>query len=78
VLGIPVDRQTNPTTKHLADVMRALGWTKPPHVIRVGSVTCQGYTKTIAKTKTIPVAKPKLITNQGEVVITRRLIRRLI
>ena len=26
VLGISVDRQTNATTKHLADVMRTLGW----------------------------------------------------
>jgi len=73
VLGIPVDRQTNPITKHLADVMRSLGWTKPPHVIRVGSVTCQGYIKTIGA---IAVAKPKLITSEGEVVKIPRLIRR--
>ena len=41
-------------------------------------MTCQGYTKTIAQTKTITVAKPKLITSEGEVVKIPRLIRRLI
>jgi hypothetical protein len=47
VLGIPVERQTPTTTRHLADVMRALGWAKPPVVIRVGTKSCRAYTKRI-------------------------------
>src|SRR6516164_11361933 len=49
-----------------------------PSIRILFDMTCQGYTKTIAQTKTITVAKPKLITSEGEVVKIPRLIRRLI
>jgi hypothetical protein len=52
-LNLPIERQTNATTKRLAEVMRTLGWTKPANAIRVGKKVCQGYTK--------PINEPKLI-----------------
>jgi predicted P-loop ATPase len=49
VLAIPIDRQSNANTKRLAEVMRTLGWTKPPQTIRVGTKPCRGFTKTIVE-----------------------------
>jgi hypothetical protein len=81
VLGIPTERQINPVTKRLAEVMRALGWTKPPHAIRVGSLTCQGYTKTIDEPKAI--AAPNVVAINKPVapkrtLVNTNIIRRLI
>jgi predicted P-loop ATPase len=45
VLGIEVKHQTNATTKHLADVMRTLGWSSGK-TIRT-TKPCRGYTKPI-------------------------------
>jgi predicted P-loop ATPase len=51
VLHIQFERQTNAVTKRLAEVMRTLGWTKPPQTIRVGNVPCRGFTKPIDEPK---------------------------
>src|SRR5262249_3879507 len=91
VLDLAIDRQTNATTKRLAEVMRTLGWTKPTNAIRVGKKVCQGFTKTIEEPKTIEGANvPNLndaakikdqesvgVENVVKVVaVERRLIRR--
>jgi hypothetical protein len=54
VLGIPVDRQTNATTKHLADVMRTLGWSGGTTI----RTTKRGYTKPIVEPKAT-IVEPK-------------------
>jgi hypothetical protein len=61
VLGIPVAGQTPTTTRRLAEVMRALGWVKPPIVLRVGTKACRAYTKRIDKLQT-QIAAPKPTT----------------
>ena len=84
VLNIPIDRQNNATTKHLADVMRTLGWGSGK-TIRVGKLPCRGYTKTITG-KTIAEVKPivepvAVVEPEGPRLVVRdppMLIRRLI
>jgi hypothetical protein len=74
VLGISVDRQTNATTKHLADVMRTLGWSSGK-TIRT-TKPCRGYTKPIEaktidapKAQTLVVEEPKpAIVDEANVV----------
>lgn len=82
VLGIPIERQSNAVTKRLAEVMRTLGWTKPTTPIRVGTVVCRGFTKTIEEPKAIESVVrsveevPKVVTALP--VASPRLFRRLI
>ena len=82
VLGIEVERQTVAVTKRVADVMRTLGWTKPPQTIRVGNIPCRGFTKAIINEPNAaePIAKPKAIAApvseaKPKLVLIRRLIR---
>jgi hypothetical protein len=62
VLAIPAERQTAATTRRLAEVMRTLGWAKPPKIIRVGTKPCRGFTKTIDEPNAIaaPIARPAI------------------
>jgi hypothetical protein len=60
VLAIPAQHQTAANTRRLADVMRALGWAKPPKIIRVGTKPCRGFTKPIDKALPAPIPKPAL------------------
>jgi hypothetical protein len=80
-LGISVDRLNNATTKHLADVMRTLGWGSGK-TIRT-TKPCRGYTKPIAESKVKAIAEPKAEVAEGPRLIVREppklvLIRRLI
>jgi putative DNA primase/helicase len=70
VLGIPLVGQTAATTRRLADVMRGLGWVKPPVVLRVGSKSCRAYTKRIDEPRIEPnKPKPQLVEEpKGKVV----------
>jgi predicted P-loop ATPase len=61
VLGVSVDRQTNATTKHLADVMRTLGWSSGKTIRTTKPV--RGYTKPIEK---IDAPKVQLIEGPNE------------
>jgi hypothetical protein len=67
VLGISVDRQNNATTKHLADVMRTLGWGSGK-TIRT-TKPCRGYTKPIVG-KTIDEPKAKVVEPKSAVEVT--------
>jgi predicted P-loop ATPase len=58
VLNIPVERQSNPVTKRLAEVMRTLGWSTGK-TIRVGKQPCRGFTK--------PIDEPKPLVEQNVV-----------
>jgi predicted P-loop ATPase len=82
VLGISVDRQTNATTKHLADVMRTLGWSSGK-TIRT-TKPCRGYTKPIfepiAEVEPKAIAAPEqpqtlMAFPKPKLVLIRRLIR---
>jgi len=83
-LDLLVERQTNATTKRLAEVMRTLGWTKPANAIRVGKKVCQGYTKTINEPKLIEriepaqIEAPKPNVEPKGKLIQLNLIRRLV
>jgi predicted P-loop ATPase len=44
VLCISKERQGDAVTKRLANVMRGLGWTRPPTPIRIGKTVCRGFT----------------------------------
>ena len=84
VLNILVERQTVAVSKRLAEVMRTLGWSKPPQTIRVGNVPCRGFTKAIDATPQVAFVaeekSPTLVAEEPKaiVVATPRLIRRLI
>jgi predicted P-loop ATPase len=61
VLAIPAQHQTAANTRRLADVMRGLGWAKPPKIIRVGSKPCRAFTKPITNALAAPIARPALV-----------------
>lgn len=42
-----VERQGDAVSKHLANVMKEMGWTRPENVIRIGGKACRGFTKVI-------------------------------
>jgi predicted P-loop ATPase len=74
VLGIEVKHQTNATTKHLADVMRTLGWSSGK-TIRT-TKPCRGYTKPIDEPiidEPLAIEKPAIAGVGANVVaITKR------
>jgi predicted P-loop ATPase len=72
-LGISPERQGDAVTKRLAAVMRALGWTRPDNVIRIGKgPPCRGFIRVEVEPK-----KPSAAPLEGEVIAPPAGLRRL-
>jgi hypothetical protein len=61
ILDIRKDRQSDPVSKRLANVMRDMGWTRHETTIRIAGAPCRGFTKVVENAKAVekaPEAKP--------------------
>src|ERR1700722_3012177 len=47
ILNMSVERQGDAVSKHLANVMKDMGWTRHDNVIRIAGKACRGFTKVI-------------------------------
>lgn len=50
ILRLSVERQGDAVSKHLANVMKEMGWTRHDNVIRIAGKSCRGFTKVIEET----------------------------
>jgi hypothetical protein len=47
ILRLSIERQGDAVSKHLASVMKDMGWTRHENVIRITGKSCRGFTKVI-------------------------------